>query len=85
MLFALGRFLAGTKLRGLIREIGASTYCIYLLHMQIVLPVLRRIPFETLKTVLSPVIGLVIMMVLIEIGKAISRKLPFGQYLAHGV
>ena len=81
VLFALGRLLAGTKLRGLIREVGASTYCIYLLHMQIVLPVLRRIPFETLKTVLSPVIGLVIMMVLIEIGKAISRKLPFGDKL----
>jgi len=81
VLFGLGRLLAQTRLRNMILEIGTSTYCIYLLHMLIVPPILRRIPFENLKFVLSPVMGMVIMMLLIRIGKAISRKLPFGDKL----
>lgn len=81
VLFALGRILSGTKLRGAIREVGVSTYCIYLLHLQIVPPVLRRIPLENLKIFLSPVMGVAIMMLLIAVGKAVSRKLPFGDKL----
>lgn len=81
MLFALGRRLAGSRLCGLVREIGASTYCIYLLHMTIVPPILRRIPGATFKAIFAPVIGMAVMMLLIEIGKWITSKLPFGDKL----
>lgn len=81
VLLALGRRFADSRLRGLFREIGASTYCIYLLHMLFVPPILRRIPGETFKAIFSPVIGLAIMMLLIGIGKYITGKLPFGQKL----
>lgn len=81
VLFALGRLLADTGLRKAIRAIGVSTYCIYLLHMQIVQPILRRIPGDTFKAVFAPVIGVAVMMVLIDLGKWITEKLPFGQKL----
>lgn len=81
LLFALGRRLAGTRLAGGIREVGTSTYCIYLLHMFVLLPLFRRIPWEGFKTLFSPVLGMVIMMLLIRLGKYITGKLPFGDKL----
>ena len=81
VLFAVGRWLSDTRLRGGIREVGSSTYCIYLLHMQIVPPILRRIPGDTFKAIFAPIIGMMIMMLLIELGKYITAKLPFGDKL----
>jgi len=81
VLLVLGRWLAGTRLRGCIREIGTSTYCIYLLHILIVPPILRRIPGVTFKAIFAPVIGVAVMMLLIGIGKFITGKLPFGDRL----
>lgn len=81
VLFAIGRWLAGTGIRKYIREIGACTYCIYLLHMLIVPPILRRIPGVTFKAIFGPVIGMIVMMLLIELGKWITGKLPFGDKL----
>lgn len=81
VLFALGRYLAGTRMRGLIRKVGASTYCIYLLHMLIVPPILRRIPGVTFKAVFGPIIGMIVMLLLVDLGKRITAKLPFGDKL----
>lgn len=78
LLLYLGRRLADTRLRDWIREIGTSTYCIYLLHLLIIPPILRRIPGDTFKAFFAPYIGLAIMMLLIRIGKYITGKLPFG-------
>lgn len=81
VLFALGRQITGLRAGRWIRAIGTSTYCIYLLHMLIVPPILRRIPGVTFKVILGPVIGVMLMMLLIDIGKAIAAKLPFGEKL----
>lgn len=81
VLFAVGRWIAGTRLRDRIREIGTYTYCIYLLHMPIVLPILRRIPGVTFKAIFSPVIGMLVMILLIRLGIWITKKLPFGDKL----
>lgn len=81
LLLELGRLLSDTRLAAPIRSIGGCTYCIYLLHMLIVPPVLRRIPLETVKYLFSPVLGMGIMLALIALGKAITARLPFGKFL----
>ena len=81
VLLTLGRWLASTKLAAPIQWIGTSTYCIYLLHMQIVQSAARRLPDGTFKQLIAPFFGVAVMMVLIEIGKFITRKLPFGDKL----
>lgn len=81
VLFALGKKLAGTRLGKPIRRIGSDTYCIYLLHMFVLLPIFRHLPLPGLKTLLSPVLGMAIMLLLIRLGKWITEKLPFGDKL----
>lgn len=78
VLFILGQQLAKTRLTQSIRLIGSDTYCIYLLHMFVLLPIFRHFPWATLKTLLSPVLGMCIMLLLIRLGKIITAKLPFG-------
>lgn len=78
VLLTIGRWLAGTPLARPVQWIGASTYCVYLLHMQIVQSVARKLPQSDLSQLLAPVIGMAVMLLLIEIGKRITRKLPFG-------
>lgn len=81
VLLSLGRWLAGTRLLSPIKWVGSSTYCIYLLHMQIVQPIARRLPPTPLCYLLAPVIGVGVMIVLIELGKWLTRRLPFGDTL----
>lgn len=81
VLLELGRRLADTRLANPIRWAGSCTYCVYLLHMLIVPPILRRIPLENLKYLLSPIIGLALMLTLIALGQWITKKLPFGKIL----
>lgn len=81
LLFALGRRLAHSPLEDAIRRIGGDTYCIYLLHMLVAPPFLRRIPFPNLKWALGPVIAMVILLLFIALGKWITGKLPFGDKL----
>lgn len=81
VLFTLGRKLAGTRLAEPIRQIGRDTYCIYLLHMFVLLPIFRHFPLPQLKTILSPILGMAIMLLLIRLGKWITGKLPFGDKL----
>ena len=64
-----------------IARIGSCSYCIYLLHMQIVQAVVSRIPDNPIKLLLSPFIGLGVMMFLITIGLSICKKIPNGRYL----
>lgn len=72
---------AGWRIAGRFAKIGVSSYCIYLLHMQIVQPVIARIPDSVWKILFAPVIGLGIMMMLITLGLAVCRRLPFGNKL----
>jgi hypothetical protein len=62
-----------------IGRIGTYSYCVYLLHMQIVQGIIKRIPEGVLKLVFSPLIGLGTMIVLISVGLFICGKLPFGE------
>lgn len=81
LLLRLGQSLALTRLAGTIRWVGGCTYCVYLLHMFLLLPILRRIPLETTKLLLSPVMGLAIMLALIALGEWLTARLPFGDKL----
>lgn len=74
LIFALGQRLARPPLEAAIRRLGGDTYCIYLLHMLVANPFLRRIPFPDLKWALGPVLC-------IALGKWITGKLPFGDKL----
>lgn len=81
VLFALGRKLASTRLAPAIREMGATTYCVYLLHMQIVQSLARKVPLGLFHHLFIPVLSMALMMLLVELGKWITHKLPFGKYL----
>ena len=61
-----------------IGKIGTYSYCIYLLHMQIVQGVCSKIPDGVLKSIFSPFIGLAIMLIIILCGLFICNRLPFG-------
>lgn len=78
LLLHLGQRLGDTRLAGAIRWAGSCTYCVYLLHMFVLMPILRRIPLEMLKLLLSPVMGLAIMLALIALGQWVTARLPFG-------
>lgn len=68
-----------------LKEIGASTFCIYLLHMQIVHAVDALLPDHVLTDIFSPLAGLCTMMVLIMAGRAVCRRIPGGQYICRMV
>lgn len=70
--------ISDTKVARKIEQIGICSYCIYLLHMQIVQGIVARIPNGLLKTMLTPFIGLFVMMICIFIGVSICNKLSFG-------
>lgn len=71
--------LAALKVSKHIATIGTWSYCIYLLHIQIVQFVVWRIPGDMLQLLFAPIIGLGLMVVLIAIALFICNKLPFGQ------
>lgn len=79
--YGISYFLANKKISKYIKPIGASTYCIYLLHMQIVQTTINLIPDGILKFIFAPFIGLTIMMVIIMVANRICKKLPFGDKL----
>ena len=61
-----------------IGRIGTWSYCIYLLHMQIVQGTVLKIPDGVFKLVFAPFIGLALMVLLIGVVQFICNKLPFG-------
>lgn len=81
VLFALGRWLAKTPLEGAIRQAGGDTYCIYLWHMLVAPPILRRIPFKMMMLLLAPAISMVILLLCIALGRKLTAKLPHGDRL----
>lgn len=62
-----------------IRKIGTSSYCIYLLHMQIVQQAMLFIPDGNIKVILAPVMGLVLMVVFICVCSLVLNKIPYGE------
>lgn len=81
VLFSLGRKLADSRLAPLFREMGSTTYCVYLLHMPIVQAVSRKIPVTLFHHLFIPVICTGIMLVLVQIGKWITARMPLGKQL----
>lgn len=79
VLFALGRKLASSRFVPLFREMGSTTYCVYLLHMPIVQAVSRKIPVTLFHHLFIPVICMGVMLVLVQIGKWITARMPFGK------
>jgi len=61
VLFALGRKLASSRFVPLFREMGSTTYCVYLLHMPIVQAVSRKIPVTLFHHLFIPVICMGVM------------------------
>lgn len=59
-------------------KIGEFSFCIFLLHMQIVQGVVAQIPDGIIKMLLSPFIGLSVMLLFICIGLWVCKKLPVG-------
>ena len=62
-----------------IRKIGTSSYCIYLLHMQIVQQAMLFIPDGNIKVTLAPVMGLALMVVFICVCSFVLNKIPYGE------
>ena len=81
ILYRVAYFIAKTKIATVTRYIGVSTYCIYLLHMQIVQTAIGLIPASGVTYLFAPFIGLAIMMVIIFIANMVCKKLPFGDKL----
>ena len=81
LLLYLGRCVAGTAMAPFFRWVGSATYCIYLLHVPVAPAVLRRLPSDGIMYLLAPIVGIAVMMVLIELGKLLTRKLPFKDAL----
>lgn len=79
LLFILGRKLAGSRLAPFFREVGSSTYCIYLLHMPIVQAISRKVPVTLFHHLCIPLIGLGVMLVLVQVGKWVTARIPFGK------
>lgn len=73
--------IANFKLAQKIGKIGTYSYCIYLLHMQIVQSVCSKIPDGIFKFLFSPLIGLAIMVIFILMGLFICKRLSFGDKL----
>ncbi|MBE6887963.1 MAG: acyltransferase [Ruminococcaceae bacterium] len=61
-----------------IEKIGLYSYCIYLLHLQIVQGCMSIVPDCAVKLLISPFICLGIMLILISFGLLICQNLPFG-------
>lgn len=73
-LYFLSYQLASRKQR-ILCEIGACTYCIYLYHLVIVTGILGLLNLPMELTVITPILGLAIMMGLIEAGKWFCKLL----------
>jgi len=78
LIAALSYTIAKYKAAKHIEKVGTYSYCIYLLHMQIVQGLLSRLPDSIAKIIFAPFIGLTIMLILIMVGLWICKKIPHG-------
>jgi len=73
-LYFLSYGLAARRV-GVLTEVGSCTYCIYLYHLLIVRSFFELINMPAFLMPLCPILGLIIMQVLIEIGKWVCKRL----------
>lgn len=81
VLFILGRRAAASRLAPFFREMGSTTYCVYLLHMPIVQAISRKVPVTLFHHLFIPVICTAAMLLLVRIGKWITDRMPFGKII----
>lgn len=81
LLWDISYLIANTKASVITKSIGVSTYCIYLLHMQIVQTAVGFLPATGLTYLCAPFLGLAIMMILVYMANWVCGKLPFGKKL----
>ena len=81
VLWKISYIIANTRFASFTRMIGVSTYCIYLLHMQIVQTAIGLLPECVTVFVFAPFIGLAIMILLVCIANWVCRKISFGDKL----
>ncbi len=80
-LWGLSFALAGCRHVGFWAAAGDDTYCVYLLHMQIVQFVTARLPSNLLFDLANPIIATLGMILLVAVCKKLVRLLPFGDFL----
>ncbi len=73
--------LAKTRVASPLAFLGGTTYCIYLLHMQIVQTICRLLPQTASIDIINPFIGLTVMAVAVTVGLKICQLLPFGKVI----
>lgn len=80
LIFKFAYSISKYKIALPIRKIGASSYCIYLLHMQIVQKVASFIPVRgALSLVVTPFAGLLVMVAFVFAAGFVCDKIPFGK------
>ena len=62
-----------------IRKIGAASYCIYLLHLQVVNIILNLFPLNDFTLTVIPLICMAVMIVLVTVGSLVCDKIPHGK------
>ncbi len=82
LIYRFSLFLSRYRISAPIGNLGAASYCIYLLHMQIVqLVVFTLLPTNTATIAVAPFIGLCVMAVFVSFGSFVCNKLPLGNTL----
>lgn len=71
--------LANTRICGVLKKFGMTTFCIYLIHMQIVQGACKLLPQTAVFDLVKPVLGLVLMAVVVMMAMWVTDKLPFGK------
>lgn len=85
LVFRISFWITKFRVADYLKTVGASTFCIYLLHKQIVFAITVVMPEHVMADILSPFVGLGVMMLLITAGRAICRRIPGGQYICRMV
>ena len=81
VIYKISYYLTDYKIINYLKQIGCSTYCIYLLHMHIVQYIAIFLPKSIIMYILLPIFSLLTMMIIIQIGKYICNKIPYGKFI----
>lgn len=85
ILWRISFCLSGVKYNRAFIDMGKWSFCIYLLHMQIVQPICSRLGSSASAYLLKPVIAAGIMFLLVRLSKALLKKFPYGSYIQNCV
>lgn len=77
-LWGISNLLTGTRLKEFFIRAGKDSFCIYLLHMQIVQPICFRLGNNAVMHLLRPVIALFIMEIIIYFARSITNHIKGG-------